>query len=104
MEWSSLPYLKVVLCGFVASHATMVMEREGFLQVFFESFSKGPSGLSYIFLITCKFSTLAPIDGPTFVFHGVLILRGNQDVFNGFTVLEVGLYAILTADLLDAFT
>ena len=35
-------YLEVVLCGCVASDATMVMYRGGFLQVFFESFSKGP--------------------------------------------------------------
>ena len=40
---------------------------------------------------------------PHFCFLWVLILRGNQDVFNGFIALEVGLYVILTADLLDAF-
>ena len=68
-----------------------------------ESFSKGPRGLSYVFLITCKFSTLDPVDGPTVVLHGVLILRGDQDVLDGSIVLEMGLYAILTADLLDAF-
>ena len=73
-------YLKVVLCGSVASDATVVMYRGGFLQVFSESFSKGPKGLSYIFLIICQFSTLEPVDGPTFVFHWVLILRGNLDV------------------------
>ena len=51
-------YLEVVLCGCVASDASVVMFRGGFLQVLFESFSKGPRGLSYVFLITCKFSTL----------------------------------------------
>ena len=66
--------------SFVASDATVVVHRGGFLQVLLESFSKGPEGLFYIFLITCKFSTLESIDGPSFVFHGVLILRGNQDV------------------------
>ena len=69
----------------------------------FESFSKGPRGLSYVFLITCKVPTLEPIDGPTFVFHGVLILGRNQEVFIGAATLEVGLYAILTADFFYAF-
>ena len=95
---------KVQIELLMASDATVVIHRGGFLHVLFESFSEGPSGLSYIFLITCKFSTLEPVDGPTFVFHRVLILRGDQDVFNGYIALEVGLYAILTVDLLDAFT
>ena len=69
----------------------------------FESFSKGPRGLSYIFLITCRFSRLEPVDDPTFVFHVVLILRGDQDDFNGCIALEVGLYTILNGDILDAF-
>ena len=73
-------YLEVVLCGSVGSDITVVVYRGGFLQVFFDSFSIGPGDLSYTFLITCKFSTLEPIDGQTFVFHGVFILRGNQDV------------------------
>ena len=79
MPWSSLPII-----GSVASDATVVVYRGEFLQVLFESFSKGPGGLSYIILITHKFSTLEPVDGPTFVFHGILILRGDQDVFQWF--------------------
>ena len=39
-----------------------------------ESFSKGPRGFPYIFIITCKVPTLEPIDGPTFVSHGVFAL------------------------------
>ena len=65
----------------------------------FESFSKALRGPSCVFLITCKVPTLEPIDGLTFVFHGVLILGGNLEVFYGAVTLEVGLYAILTADL-----
>ena len=80
-------YLEVVLCGCVESDATLVIYRGGFLQVLLESFSKGPRGLSIIFLITHKFSTLQPVDGSTFVSLSVLILRGNQDVFNDFIVL-----------------
>ena len=45
--------------------------------MFFESFFKGPRGLFYIYLITDMVPTLESIDGPIFVFHGVLILGGN---------------------------
>ena len=96
-------YLEAVLCGGVACIVTVVMYRGGFLEVFFESFSKGPRGLPYVFLITCKVPTLELVYGPTFVFHKVLILGGNQEVFNGAVTLEVGLYAILTTYLFDAF-
>ena len=71
--------------------------------MFFESFSKGPRGLPYVFLITCKIPTLEPVDGPTFVFHGVLVLEGIQEGFDGAIAFEVGLYAIPTTDLFDAF-
>ena len=70
----------------------------------FDSFLKGPRGLSYVFLITSKVPTLEPVDGPNFVFHGLLIPRGNQEVFNGAITLEVGPYVILTTDLFNAFT
>ena len=66
-------YFEIILCGRLDRDATVVVYR-GFLLVLFESFSKGPGGLSYIFLITQS------VDGPTFVFHGVIILRGDQDV------------------------
>ena len=68
----------------------------------FESFSKGPSGLSYIFLIKCKVPTLEPVDDLTFVFHGFLVLRVNQEVFNCAITFEVGLYAMPTTYLFDA--
>ena len=42
--------------------------------MFFESFSKGPRGLHYVLLITCKFPTSKPVDGLTFVFLEVLVL------------------------------
>ena len=71
--------------------------------MFFESFSKGPRGPSCVFIITCKVPSLELIDGPTFVFHGVLVLGRNQEVFNGVITFEVGLYAIPTIDISDAF-
>ena len=45
----------------------------------FESFSKGPRGISYVLLIICKAPALEPVDGPTFVFHGVLVLGGTRE-------------------------
>ena len=72
--------------------------------MFFEYFSKGPRGLPYVFLITCNVPTLEPVDVPPFVFHGVLVLGGNQEVFNGAVTFEEGQYAIPTTDVSDAFT
>ena len=72
--------------------------------VFFESFSKGPRDLPYVLLITHKVPTFEPVDGLTFVFHGVPISGGNQKVFNCAITFEVGLYAIHTTDHSDAFT
>ena len=76
-------YLEIVLCGGMSCIVTVVMYRGGILKVFFESFSKGLRGLPYVFLIKCKVPTLEPVVGPIFVFHGVLILGANQEVFNG---------------------
>ena len=96
-------YLEVVLCGNVPGGVTVMVYRGRFLQVLLESFSKGPGSLSYILLITHKFSTLEPVDGPTFLLHWVLVLGRYQDILNGPVTSEVGLYAILTANLLYAF-
>ena len=71
-------YLEIVLGGRVAGTDAMMMYGGGFLQVLLESFSKGPGGLPYIFIITCKVPTLEVIDGPTFVGHGVLVLGADQ--------------------------
>ena len=94
-------YLEVILSGGMACIVSMVVYRGRFLQVFFESFSKGPRGLPYVFLITCKVPTLELVDGPTFVFHGVLVFGRNQEVFNCTITFEVGLYAIPITDLFD---
>ena len=70
-------YLEVILSGGVVCVITVVIYRGGFLKVFFESFSKGPRGFPYVFLITCKVPALEPVDGPTFVCHGILVLGGD---------------------------
>ena len=81
--------------------AAVMVYREGSFKC---SLNLSPKVLdvSYI-LITEKLPTLVPVDGPTFVFHSVLVLGRNQDVLKGSVTPKVGLYAILTADL-DAFT
>ena len=55
----------------------MVMCRRGIHQVLFISFSKGHGGLSYVFIITCKVTTLEPIYNPTFVGHWVFVSGGR---------------------------
>ena len=97
-------YLEVFLCGNVTSGATVMVYRGWFLQVLLESFSKGPGGLSYILLITSKFSTLEPVDGPIFLLHWFFVLGRHQNILNGPVASEVSLYAILTADLLYTLT
>ena len=47
---------------------------------------------------------MVPVDGTTLVDHRVLVLRGDQKVFNGFATLEVSLDAISTTDPFDTFT
>ena len=70
--------------------------------MFFESFSKGPRGLPYVFLITRKVPTLEPVDGPL-LFSLESLSLGEPGGCNGAVTFEVGLYAILTTDLSNAF-
>ena len=65
-------YLKVILTNRMACVVAMMMYRGGILQVLFESFSKGPRGFPYVFIITGEVTTLEPICGSTFDDHGVL--------------------------------
>ena len=46
---------------------------------------------------------MVPVYGTTLVKHRVLVLRGDQKVFDGFATLEVSLDAISTTDLFDTF-
>ena len=47
--------------------------------------------------------TLVQIYGPTFVDHRVFVLGGDLEVLDGPVTFEVGLNAISTTDLFDAF-
>ena len=70
----------------------------------FVSFTKGPGSFPYVFLITAQVTTLVPLDGTTLGDHRVFVLGGDQEVLNGSATFEVGLNAIPTTDLFDAFT
>ena len=71
----------------------------------FVSFTKGPGGFPYVlFIITCEVPTLIPVDGITLGDHGVFVLRGDQEVFDGAPTFEVSLDPIPTTDLFDTFT
>ena len=70
----------------------------------FVSFTKGPRSFPYVFIITGKVPTLIPIDGITLGDHGVFVLGGDQEVFDGAATFEESLDAIPTTDLFDTFT
>ena len=70
----------------------------------FVSFTKGPGGFPYVLIITAQVTTLVPVDGTILVDHRVFVLGGDQEVLNGSATFEVGLNAIPTTDLFDAFT
>ena len=70
----------------------------------FVSFTKGPGGFSYVLIITAKVPTLIPIDDITLVDHGVFVLGGDQEVFDGAATFEVSLDAIPTTDPFNTFT
>ena len=59
--------LEVLLGGGMTCIAAMVVYGGRILQVLFESFSKGPEGFPYVFIITGEVTTLEPVYGPTFV-------------------------------------
>ena len=47
---------------------------------------------------------MVPVYGTTLVDHRVFVLDGDQVVLDGAATFEVGLNAISTTDLFDAFT
>ena len=70
----------------------------------FVSFTKGPGGFPYVFIITGKVPTLIPTDGITLGDHGVFVLGGDQEVLDGAATFEVSLDPIPATDLFDTFT
>ena len=92
------------MVGGVASLDTMLMNGRGGLQVLFVSFTKGPGGFPYVFIITALLPTVIPVYGTTLVDHRVFVLGGDQKVFDGSATFEVSLDAISTTDFFDTFT
>ena len=72
--------------------------------MFLVSFTKGPGGFPCVFIIITQVTTLVPMYGTTLVDHRVSVLWGDQEVLDGTATFEVGLNAVSTTDLFDAFT
>ena len=70
----------------------------------FLSYTKGPGGFPYVFIITCEVPTLIPVYGITLGDHRVFVLRGDQESFDGASTFEVSLDPIPSTDLFDTFT
>ena len=68
------------------------------------TFPQCSGSLPYVFFIAIYFSTLETVDGIAFPVLGVLILWSDQQLLNGGTSLEICLYPISAADLLEAFS
>ena len=101
----SLPIiLKLLWLMGMVSLVIMMMNGWGVLQVLFVSFTKGPGGFPYVFIITGEVPTLIPIDGITLGDHRVFVLGGDQEVLGGAATFEVSLDTIPTTDLFDTFT
>ena len=97
-------YFEVIVVNGVVGLVVVMMNGWGVLRVLFVSFTKGPRGFPYVFIITGEVPTLIPIDGITLGDHGVFVLRGVQEVLDGAATFEVSLDTIPTTDLFDAFT
>ena len=70
----------------------------------FVSFTRGPGGFPYVFIITCEVPTLIPVYGITLGDHRVFVLRGDQEVFDGAPTFEVSLDPTPSTDPFDTFT
>ena len=70
-------YLEVLLNGRMTCVAAMQMYGVRILQVLIESFIQGPRGFPYVFIIAGKVTTLEPVNGLTYVDHGVFVLGGD---------------------------
>ena len=77
------------------------MHGRWFLQMFFVPFAQGSGGFPYVFFIAIHLSTLVTVDNIAVAVLGVLILRSDQLLLDGGTSLEVCLYPISAADLLE---
>ena len=58
----------------------------------FVSFTKGPGGFPYVFIITTWITTLVPVYGTTLVDYRVFVLGGDQEV--SYALLQMQLQAM----------
>ena len=68
------------------------------------SFTKVPRSFPSVFIITGGIITLVPVNGIALTEHRVFVLGGNLETLDGAANFEVGLNAISTTYLFDAFT
>ena len=68
-------YLEVVMIGGMACMVTVLMNGKGVLQMLFVSFTRGPGGFPYVFIIIIKVTTLEPVDDPLWLTIGYLSLE-----------------------------
>ena len=89
-KWYPSPYyFEVVLVNGVIGLVIVMMNGWGVHQVLFVSFTKGPGGFPYVFIITGEVPTLIPVDGITLEDHRVFVLRGDQEILDGAATFEV---------------
>ena len=92
------------MIGGVACFTAVVMNRWG---AFMCSLYLSPKVLEVSHMYSWpqpRLPHLVPIYGTTVIDHSVFVLGGDQKVFDGTATFEVGLNAIPTTDLFDAFT
>ena len=70
-------YLEVIMISGVVCMVTVLMNGGGVLQVLFVSFTKGPGGFPYVFIITRQVTTLEPVYGSTFADHRIFVPGGD---------------------------
>ena len=73
-------------------------------KIYLESFPTGPCQLPGMLLITLHSVTLIPVNHFTFLCDCILVLGGNQEVFECVALIEVNLNAHFTTYVFETFT
>ena len=79
------------------------MDGRGFLEVLLVTLPQCPCCFSYIFFTAGEVITLVAVYYPTSTILGFLVLRSHKCVLDCGAAFEVGLYAILTTYVFEAF-
>ena len=81
-------YTKIVDVGIVTTDGTVVIDRGGGLEVFFQPFSKCSSCLTNIFFTTLQPITFEPVYYATFVGNVVFIFGRHQFIYRVLPLLK----------------